>query len=593
MTIRILPPEVASQIAAGEVVERPASVVKELLENALDAGAKSVTVKITDAGRTLIQVADDGAGIPAGELTLAVERHATSKLVSADELFRIATLGFRGEALASIGSVSRLTITSRTADSPAGARLRVEGGIIGRVEKVGAPVGTVVSVEELFSNVPARLKFLKQDTTERRAIDALLTRYALAYPQVRFKISEGNTSSLQTSGDGDRRAILASLYGVDVARQMLEVLSEEDGLKLTGFISPVALTRSNRKEITFFINGRWVQDTPLTAALLQAYHTLLMVGRYPLAAVFLQVPPEDVDVNVHPAKAEVRFRNPDKVFSFVQRSVRRAILAFTPVPQVAPQNLWGNSQSQPRTIDPMWSLAHEEPPALSSQLYPPGTRPAGSGQEAEGGQPLEVVTQPSAFEKVPLLRLIGQIGATYLVAEGPDGLYLIDQHAAHERVLFEKLMAQHEQKAIPSQALLTPVIVHLPLASAKLLEGQLDVLQHFGFHVEPFGQNSYQVRAMPSLFANSDPAAALYALVEDFEEDETPLQNELESKIAGRVCKRLAVKAGQVLSPDEQRALLNDLETCASPRTCPHGRPTMIHLSVDMLERQFGRKGSR
>ncbi len=588
MTIRVLPAAVASQIAAGEVVERPASVVKELLENALDAGAKSVTVDIAAAGRTLIQVADDGAGIPADELMLAVERHATSKLVSADDLYRIATLGFRGEALASIGSVSRLTITSRTADAPAGRRLRVDGGIIGRLEKVGAPVGTVVSVEALFYNVPARLKFLKQDMTERRAIDTLLTRYALAYPQVRFKLSEGGTSSLQSAGDGDRRAILAALYGVDTARQMLDVVAEEDGpstgsgqsYKLSGFISPTALTRSNRKEITFFVNGRWVQDTPLNAALLQAYHTLLMVGRYPLAVLFLEVPPEEVDVNVHPAKAVVRFRNPDKAFSFVQRATRRALLAYAPVPQVAPQNLWGSAPSQPRMIDPTWSLAHEELSAVS-------------GQEAGGSQPSTVVTQPSAFEKVPLLRLIGQIGATYLVAEGPDGLYLIDQHAAHERVLFEKLMAQHDQKAIPSQVLLTPAVVHLASASAKLLEDQLPVLQHFGFHVELFGQNSYQVRAMPVLFANSDPAAALRALVENFEEDEAPLQNELEAKIAGRVCKRLAVKAGQVLSPDEQRALLNDLEACASPRTCPHGRPTMIHLSVDTLERQFGRKGAR
>ncbi len=579
MTIRVLPPEVASQIAAGEVVERPASVVKELLENALDAGAKSVIVNITAAGRTLIQVADDGAGIPADELMLAVERHATSKLVSAEDLFRITTLGFRGEALASIGSVSRLTITSRTADSPAGARLRLEGGITSKLEKVGSPVGTVVSVEELFYNVPARLKFLKQDMTERRAIDALLRRYALAYPQVRFKVAEGNTPSLQTSGDGDRRAILAALFGVDTARQMLDVVAEEDGFKLSGFISPTALTRSNRKEITFFINGRWVQDTPLNAALLQAYHTLLMVGRYPLATLFLEVPPEEVDVNVHPAKAEVRFRNPDKVFSFVQRSARRALLAYAPVPQGTLQNLWGSAPSQ-RQVDPAWSLVHAEQSAVK-------------GQEAEGIQPATVITQPSVFEKVPLLRLIGQVGATYLVAEGPDGLYLIDQHAAHERVLFEKLMAQHELKAIPSQALLTPVVVHLPPASAKLLEDQVPVLQHFGFHVEPFGQNSYQVRAMPSLFVDSDPAAALRALVEDFEEDETPLQNELEAKIAGRVCKRLAIKAGQILSPEEQRALLNDLETCASPRTCPHGRPTMIHLSVDTLERQFGRKGAR
>jgi DNA mismatch repair protein MutL len=584
MTIRILPPEVASQIAAGEVVERPASVVKELVENALDAGARSVTVNIAAAGRTLVEVADDGAGIPPDELALAIERHATSKLASTDDLFRIATLGFRGEALASIGSVSRLTITSRVADAPAGARLRVEGGLIGRLEKVGAPAGTVVSVEDLFYNVPARLKFLKQDATERRAIDALVTRYALAYPQVRFKLSDGGSPSLQTAGDGDRRAILAALYGVDVARQMLDVMAEEDGFKLTGFISPTALTRSNRREITFFVNGRWIQDTPLTSALLQAYHTLLMVGRYPLAALFIEVPPEEVDVNVHPAKAEVRFRSPDKAFSFVQRSARRALLAYAPVPQVATSSLWG---APSRTVDPAFSLEYDEGSANSGQKV------AVSGPEAEGGLQPSIVDQQSAIPNIPLLRLIGQIGATYLVAEGPDGLYLIDQHAAHERVLFEKLMAQHAQKRLPSQALLTPAVVHLPPAGAKLLEEQLTILQHFGFEVESFGQNSFQVRAMPALFANSDPAAALRALVEDFEEDEAPLQTELEARIAGRVCKRLAVKAGQVLPPEQQRALLADLENCASPRTCPHGRPTMIHLSVDMLEKQFGRKGPR
>jgi len=589
MTIRTLSSEVASQIAAGEVVERPASVVKELVENALDAGAKTVKVEITAAGRTLIRVADDGAGIPADELTLAVERHATSKLVTADDLFRIATLGFRGEALASIGSVSRLTITARILEAAAGARLRVEGGMIGKVEKVGAPVGTVVQVEDLFYNVPARLKFLKQDGTERRAIDTLLTRYALAYPEVRFKLSEGNTVSLQTSGDNDRRAILSALYGVDVARQMLDVISEDEGYKLCGFISPVALTRSNRKEITFFINGRWVQDTPLTTALLQAYHTLLMVGRYPLAALFLEVPPGEVDVNVHPAKAQVRFRNPDKVFSFIQRSTRRAILAYAAVPQGVTQNLWSSASSQPWQVDPAWGLAHDA-----------GWRPAVndegsslSGQPSSSVRPSAEAVQIPAPAQVPLLRLIGQIGATYLVAEGPDGLYLIDQHAAHERVLFEKLMAQHEKNNIPSQTLLTPTVVELPPASAKLLEQQLIVLEHFGFHIEPFGSNTFQVRAMPALFAKSEPSAALRSLVEDFEEDEAPLQNEIEARVAGRVCKRMAVKAGQVLNAEEQRALLNDLEACVSPRTCPHGRPTMIHLSVDMLERQFGRKGTR
>jgi DNA mismatch repair protein MutL len=579
MSIRILPPEIASQIAAGEVVERPASVVKELVENALDAGADTITVEIAAAGRTLIRVADDGGGIPPEELPLAVERHATSKLLSAADLFRIATLGFRGEALASIGSVSRLTLTSRPADSPIGARLRVDGGRIGPVEAVGAPVGTVVQVEDLFYNVPARLKFLKQDVTERRAIDALLTRYALAYPQVRFKLTEGNTVTLQTAGDGDRRAILAALYGVEVARQMLELSAEEDGYRLTGFLSPAALTRSNRKEITFFVNGRWVQDTPLTTALLQAYHTLLMVGRYPLAALFLEIPPEDVDVNVHPAKAEVRFRIPDRVFSFVQRAARRTLLAYTPVPQVTPQHLWSSPSAPASTPDPAWTLGHAETAETA------GAPPTFTGPQQSA------MLRPSS--PIPLLRLIGQVGAAYLIAEGPDGLYLIDQHAAHERVLFEKLMAQHAQKNIPSQTLLTPVLVDLPPASARALEAQLTVLHHFGFEVEAFGQNSFQVRAVPTLFANADPAAALRALVEDFEEDESPLQAEVEARLAGRVCKRLAVKAGQVLTPEEQRALLNDLEACDSPRTCPHGRPTMIHLSVEMLERQFGRRGAR
>ena len=300
MPIRLLSSEVASQIAAGEVIERPASVVKELLENSLDAGARSVTIMVEEAGKKLIEVADDGSGIPSAELELAVSRHATSKLIRSDDLFSISTLGFRGEALASIGSVSRMTVTSRVKDETEGARLRLEGGKSGKITKVGTTVGTTVRVEDLFYNVPARLKFLKSDGTERRAIDLLATRYALAYPNIRIKLSEGKNVILQTSGDGDRRAILAALYGVDVAKQMLEIMSEEDPstgsgqgmMRLTGFISPTSLTRSNRKEITFFINGRWVHDAALSAALLQAYHTLLMVGRYPLTALFLEIPPE-------------------------------------------------------------------------------------------------------------------------------------------------------------------------------------------------------------------------------------------------------------------------------------------------------------
>ena len=600
MPIRLLSSEVASQIAAGEVIERPASVVKELLENSLDAGAHTITISVEEAGKKLIEIADDGAGIPSDELELAVSRHATSKLVRADDLFSILTLGFRGEALASIGSVSRMTVTSHVKEEKEGARLKVEGGKSGKLTKVGTTVGTTIRVEDLFYNVPARLKFLKTDVTERRAIDSLVTRYALAYPDKRFKLSEGKSVTLQTTGDGDRRAILAALYGVDVAKQMLAIMAEEEGYRITGFISPTSLTRSNRKEITFFINGRWVHEISLSTALLQAYHTLLMVGRYPMTALFLEINPEEVDVNVHPAKAEVRFRNQEKIFSFVQRSARKALLAYSPVPNVAP-SLWGTTRTVPSesrsTVDLDWAIGHDEPVSSNQRLESRDTSTGLSASQlsvGSGGQSSVVsAAQLPTVDRIPLLRLIGQIGATYIVAEGPDGLYLVDQHAAHERVLFEKLMAQHELKKIPSQSLLTPAVVTLPPQSTNLLITQLPTLQHFGFDVEEFGPNTFQVRALPALFMGNDPSVALRALVEDFEEDEAPLQNEIEKKLAARVCKRMAVKAGQALSTEEQRTLLTDLEACDSPRTCPHGRPTMIHLSVDTLERQFGRRGAR
>jgi DNA mismatch repair protein MutL len=596
MPIHLLPPEVASQIAAGEVVERPASVVKELLENALDAGAKQINIHVREAGQRLVEVSDDGCGIPTPELSLSIERHATSKLSSADDLFNIETLGFRGEALASIGSVSRLTITSRISSSATGGRLHVDGGQVGQLQQVGTPVGTVVTVEDLFYNVPARLKFLKHPTTERRHIDELVTRYALAYPNVHFRLYQDERPALMTSGNGNRREILATLYGVEVARQMLEVLAEEDDLSISGFISPISLSRSNRREIIFFVNGRPVQDPALGTALVQAYHTLLMVGRYPLSILLLQLPADAVDVNVHPTKAEVRFKNGDIVFRGVQRAVRRALLAHTPIPSIAGSLHWqGTSafQHSGRQIDPAWNISADLKDLPINATNSTQDMPA----SVQAGQSRMVGTA------VPLLRLVGQIASAYLVAEGPDGLYLIDQHAAHERVLFESFMAMWADAGpprdgdisskIPAQALLQPVSVDLPPASARLIEEQLPVLNQLGFQVELFGKGSFLVRRIPTLLVGMDPAAALAVIVEDFEEDETPLQAESEARIIARVCKRAAVKAGQILSPEEQKTLLMDLEACQSPRTCPHGRPTMIHLSVDLLERQFGRKGPR
>jgi len=581
MPIRLLPDHIASQIAAGEVIERPSSVVKELVENALDAGSDSITIEVQGAGKRLISVLDSGAGIPTEELALAVSRHATSKLARAEDLFHITTLGFRGEALASIGSVSQMTVESRAVEETVGSHLVVEGGKLGQQDQMGVPVGTRIVVEDLFYNVPARLKFLKTDNTERRHIESLVTRYALAYPQIRWQLLVDGKPSLQTSGNGDRREILSALYGVDIARQMLAVDFKEQDYRIHGFISPVSLTRANRREITIFVNGRWVRDTAVTAAVLRAYHTLLMVGRYPIVTLFLEMPPEAVDVNVHPAKAEVRFRENDLVFSRVQRAVRRALLAYSPVPELRPRQFWGNQpETGTETTGQNWPSAAEIP-------FPES--------DANGADParVQIHTGQLDADKLPLLRLVGQVAATYLIAEGPDGLYLIDQHAAHERVLFEQLMAQQSQERVPAQTLLEPVNVVLPPEKARLLENQLDVLEHIGFDVEPFGPNTFTVRAIPALIVGGDPEAALNVVVEDFEDDETPLAAATEAKLTARICKRMAVKGGQILSMEEQNALLRSLEACQSPRTCPHGRPTMIHLSADLLERQFGRRGAR
>jgi DNA mismatch repair protein MutL len=577
MVIKILPEEIASQIAAGEVVERPASVVKELVENALDAGATHITITVEGAGRKVIEVADDGEGIPTGELDLALSRHATSKLSTAEDLFRITTLGFRGEALASIASVSRMTITSRPKDGEMGARLQVDGGKSGKVQPVGAPAGTIVRVEDLFYNVPVRRKFLKKDATERRHIDVYVTRYAMAYPHVRFHLQQEGRTTLQTSGNGDRREVLAAMFSPEIARQMLEVDAELDNFAVRGFISPTSLTRSNRQAITFFVNGRWVKDISLTTALVQAYHSMLMVGRFPMAVIFLEIPPELVDVNVHPTKSEVRFSDGGEVFSGVQRAVRRALLAFSPVPTVNTQVRWTPLSKRD------FGASSTERDWMEDEDSEHGGREA--PPHAEGQQRLPA-------SDVPLLRLVGQVGSAFLVAEGPDGLYLVDQHAAHERVLFERFMRQRD-KEIPSQVLLNPIPIEFSPTDSRLMEEYLPLVIKLGFQVEPFGPNIYQVRSVPSLLIGCDPEAAVRAVIEDFEEDETPLQNEIEAKIIARVCKRAAVKTGQVLSPEEQKALLTDLEACQAPRTCPHGRPTMIHLSIDLLERQFGRKGAR
>ncbi len=591
MPIRILPEEVVSQIAAGEVVERPASVVKELVENSIDAGARLIRVETERGGKKRIRVSDDGRGIPSAEVELAFRRHATSKLAMTDDLSRITTLGFRGEALASIAAVSRLTCITRVEEEPVGTRLQLEGGRQVACIEDGRPPGTTIAVEDLFFNVPARRKFLRTERTERGHIDGWLTRYAMAYPEIGFTLLHDGKMVFQSPGNGRLRDVLIEVYGLEVGAAMLAIVPPERpmdvaNIQVRGFVSPPSFHRANRGYITLFVNGRWVQDARLTYAVIQAYHTMLPVGRYPLAVVMVRMPPADVDVNVHPTKSEVRFRDGDQVFRAVQRAVRQTLVTQSPIPAVGQTRVGASVE---------WGAASEQQRGERRQrlaaLRPRVTR----GEEGEQFHfEFEGHTRGSSGpdeQGIPPLRVVGQIGATYIVAEGPEGMYLIDQHAAHERVLFERLLAERNRATVVSQALLEPEVVELSPQAAALLEEHLDALSRLGFQIEPFGGHTMRVRAMPTIVAQAGvtPLQVLEDVAADIEAHQQPLSGDVEEIVARRVCKQAAIKAGQVLTTVEMQEMLRALELCLNPRTCPHGRPTMIHMSVAQLAREFGR----
>ena len=575
MLIKELPKSVSSKIAAGEVVERPASVVKELIENSIDANASAINIRVIDAGRTLIEVEDNGNGISREEAEIAVRRYATSKISVIEDLDRIRSLGFRGEALASIAAVSRFSLETRFQDESPGIAIRLDGGEGIARSEVGRNQGTRIKVENLFFNVPARQKFLKKDITEKRLISELIAWYALFYRHIRFSLQSDGKKVFATFGRGDRREILSQIYDLETARQLLEIDYQDSKIGIQGFTSPTGLTRSNRKEIIHFVNGRLISDPALTSAVLRAYHGLLMSGRFPITSLFLTIDPEEIDVNVHPTKAEIRFRDQGRVFSAVHSAVRKTISAYSPIPVFSP-DIWSSFSQSGNTPEPAWKFAQQ----------------AFTTEQEDSVKSEDPAVSPPLIEKVPLLRLIGQLGRTYLAAEGPDGLYLIDQHAAHERVLFEKMECSGEGPAV-SQMLLEPITLHLPSGLMDVFISVQETLQKIGFIAEPFGPDSIKISAVPAVIQKLDAGDALISALEADEEDRSVVELNREQRIISRICKRAAVKGGQVLSAEEQERLVRDLENCESPRTCPHGRPTMIHLSVDTLARQFGRLGSR
>ncbi len=550
MSIQVLAPEVVTKIAAGEVVERPASVVKELVENSIDAGASQITIETRGGGVEFIRVTDNGAGVLADEVELAFQRHSTSKLKSLNDLEKLSSLGFRGEALPSIAAVADVEILTRASEEAVGSYVSFKGGKLIHQESRARPQGTTVTVHHLFRHFPARLKFLKSATTENSHIAHLVSQYALCFPKIAFSLAIEGRLFLRTTGNGNQRDAVMEVYGVEVAEKMLELNHSSGMTTVNGLVSPPSLSRSSRGYLSFFVNQRWINSRLLIRAVDIAYQGLLMNGKYPIVIINLSIPPGELDVNVHPAKREVKFQNDQNVFTTVERALRK-ILLTAKAPEL-------------KSVPSTFSLPQS--PRL-----------------------LEDTDEKLSFlQELPVLRVVGQLSNAYILAEDPGGLYLIDQHAAHERILFEKVLKQRSQEKVEVQGLLEPMVIELNPRQEQILKDKEQTLGQFGFAVEPFGGRTYLIRTVPVLVKGTNLKESAEALLEALADDAAPAWEE---RVAQSLACHNAVKAGQVLNMEEMRELIRQLELTGQPRTCPHGRPTMLHLSSQQLQKEFGRSG--
>jgi len=583
MPIKVLPPEIVARIAAGEVVERPASVVKELVENAIDAASSEITVEIEGAGTGLIRVSDNGSGIPSGEMALVLGRHATSKISTFEDLENITTLGFRGEALPSIASVADMEIVSRARGEVSGHFLSVKDGTIAEGSRGRSP-GTTVSVRNLFRRVPARLKFLKSASTETSHIANVVSQYALCYPEIKFTLIINGRTVLRTPGTGKLLDTITQVYGLEIGRNMLGIKENEDNASsvlVTGMVGSPNISRNNWDYISFFVNRRWITSRLLVKAVEEAYHGLIMVGKHPVVAINIFLPPSDVDVNIHPAKTEVKFRDERGIFAAVQKAVRQILVSGTTIPEF--------EKTSPAYLEGVAEAITAYKPA--NTIVRPFLRPfPGRGDRPwlkERADSIE--TDGSALLKLtsmlPLLRVVGQVMGNYIVAEGPDGLYIIDQHAAHERILFEKI-SRDDAAPLEVQGLLEPFPLEVTLGQSTVLKTQLEYLASLGFTVEPFGRTTYLVRAVPAVVAQGEWKEALTEILDTLSSEDKSRWRE---KIAISLACHSAVRAGKILPEKEMQELIRELEKTEMPMTCPHGRPTVIRMSKAELEKEFGR----
>lgn len=619
--IRRLPDALIDQIAAGEVVERPASVVKELVENAIDAGARRVRVEVREGGRDFLAVSDDGSGMTRAEAVLALERHATSKLATAEDLARIGTFGFRGEALPAIASVSRLRLRTRAAGEGEGTELEVDHGRAGPPRAAGVPVGTRVEVAALFGAVPARRKFLKAAATEWTHVADWLARAALARPDVHFDVAREDRPAWSWPATPDRLARIAAVLSEREAEGLVPAELERDGLRLRGFVSRPDAHRRSAEGLYLYVNGRPVRDRLLRHALLEAYRDLLPRGRFPTAVLELELPPEAVDVNVHPAKWEVRFADPQTIHRAVSATVRRAIEARSWLVGAGGEGAAAGAPRAAGSVAP--APGQSELPGARSVLGSP--RPGGgfgaptaAGAALEGAAgaagdwlfaartPHEDAAPGVAAAPVPRfadLRLLGQLLGSYLVLEDKAGLVLVDQHAAHERVLYEHMRAAWLAGAVERQLLLVPATIELEAASRAAVEASGAALGRLGFELEPFGPGAVLCRAVPALLADQDPAALVRGLADELRGgalaagEGTPVGPasvrlvEAADRLFASLACHAARRAGDVLAAAEQRGLVDALDAIPWAPTCPHGRPVAVPFPLAEIERRFGRRG--
>jgi DNA mismatch repair protein MutL len=599
--IKLLPETLASQVAAGEVVERPASVVKELVENSIDAGARAIEVGIQRGGMSRIRVVDDGCGMDRDDALLSFERHATSKIASAADLAAISTLGFRGEALPSIASVSRLRLSTREPGAVAGTEILVNGGRIETVRDGGEAPGTQIEVRSLFYNVPARRKFLRSETTEARNIEHQFFLQALAHPEIGFTLVREDNIASQLPITTSLRDRIRDLYGARLLDDLLEIsLRHRRGIQVQGWIGRAGVSRQTRAQQFVFVNGRAIDSGILSTALREGYHTALMRGQFPVTFLFVDLDPREVDVNVHPAKREVRFRDPASVREAIVEAVQRTLESG----RVEWQRKF-NAPAAPAAVLPPGPAATRPDggtTSVSSQIVgrdsarPSNFAPLDQASRADslnlprpidGNRP-EPQIEPRRDQQ---FQIIGVLNRLYVLMENSDGLVLVDQHAAHERILFEELRRRMEEQGVPSQRMLLPQIFSLPPRDAEWVERNVATLQKMGIGVENFGANSFRVDTLPAFLEIADAAGFLRKVIDELittSRSSSPLRLG-EDMIAKTVC-RHAVKANDPLRYPEIEKLIRDLLACDLPYCCPHGRPTMIQISHAELEKKFGRK---